>query len=379
MVAVALVWTSSLQLDVMLANNGVTKLQTQIELHTNEYMRVVVGRKKVVDAKQKLAALKKLAAYRFLAGNLLNALQQTTVDGVQLLRIKVDQEYSGTLAVPPKTNDTRVIAGRPGTAKEKIIVLLDARDSSQNPGDQVNKFKEAVAGQSYFKGIVEQNERRSIEQFVGAANGRGWQNICVVHRGMQFHGAHPMKKLLIEKRIQLILIAFVTLAMLALIGFLIRTQFAALDKIAEEKKDAETKLQSIRNVIKGVDTTASELVELTNALSRAEEDMAVGDPYSWIYDTIRRLKTQHKVDIPEISRPAIEDEDMLPTFPYKQVRFNINGTAYYHDLGKFIADFENSFPHGRIANLTVESPGSDSKDEKLSFKMDIIALVKPNS
>src|ERR1035438_2962631 len=57
----------------------------------------------------------------------------------------------------------------------------------------------------------------------------------------------------------------------------------------------------------------------------------------------------------------------------------INGTVYYHDLGKFIADFENSFPHSRMVRLVVEPAAStDSHSEKLSFKMEIITLMKPN-
>ena len=64
----------------------------------------------------------------------------------------------------------------------------------------------------------------------------------------------------------------------------------------------------------------------------------------------------------------------------EQIKVNINGTAYYHDLGKFIADFENNFPHIRIVNLTIEpASAGEPGNEKLSFRMDIVALVKPNS
>jgi hypothetical protein len=49
-------------------------------------------------------------------------------------------------------------------------------------------------------------------------------------------------------------------------------------------------------------------------------------------------------------------------------------------LGKFIADFENKFPHVRVANLIIQpAQTSGSNDEKLSFKMDVIAPVKPAS
>jgi hypothetical protein len=70
------------------------------------------------------------------------------------------------------------------------------------------------------------------------------------------------------------------------------------------------------------------------------------------------------------------DVDLIPNFPYKQVKFSLTGTAYYHDLGKFIADLENNFPHIRVVNLAI---GSNGDSELLSFRVDIVALVKSNS
>ena len=70
--------------------------------------------------------------------------------------------------------------------------------------------------------------------------------------------------------------------------------------------------------------------------------------------------------------------DLMPHFPYKQLKVTVGGTAYYHDLGKFIADFENTYPHARIANLTLEPVGGTADSgEKLAFRMDIIALANP--
>ncbi len=187
-----------------------------------------------------------------------------------------------------------------------------------------------------------------------------------------------MKRLSKEKRNQLIIVVIVTAAILALIGFgLIRSQFASLSKIENDKKNADSKLQNIKGIIKNADAMAGELTEVTNALLHAEQDMASGDLYSWTYDTIRRFKQQYKVEIPDIGHPTIGNVDLLPSFPYKQIQFAIDGTAYYHDLGKFIADFENNFPHARMVHLAIEPSGENS--EKLSFRMEIIALVKPNS
>jgi Tfp pilus assembly protein PilO len=187
-----------------------------------------------------------------------------------------------------------------------------------------------------------------------------------------------MKRLSKEKRNQLIIVIIVTVAILALIGLgLIRSQFDSLNKIKSDKAAADSQLQKIRNIIKNADAIAIEFTEVTNTLSRAEGDMASGDLYSWTYDTMRRFKQQYKVEIPEIGHPAIGNVDLLPSFPYKQIQFTINGTAYYHDLGKFIADFENNFPHSRMVHLVIEPAGGDTS-EKLLFRMEIITLMKPN-
>ena len=138
----------------MLAKNEVSDRQTAIAARTNEFQHVLTDQKKTGTAKEKLKALKKMTNCRFLQGNLLNALQQVPVDGVRLTRLKVDQDYFSAAGTPSQTNKNGVILGRPSTVTEKIVVWFDARDSSANPGDQVNKFKEAVADQSYFKATL---------------------------------------------------------------------------------------------------------------------------------------------------------------------------------------------------------------------------------
>jgi hypothetical protein len=86
------------------------------------------------------------------------------------------------------------------------------------------------------------------------------------------------------------------------------------------------------------------------------------------------------VDIPTPGQPIQGDCDLFANFPYKQIHFSLIGTAYYHDLGKFIADFENKFPHCRVVNLAADATGTGpGGGEKLNFRMDIAALVKPTN
>lgn len=117
---------------------------------------VLTNQKKITATKNDLTALQKLTDDRFLQGDLLNALQQATVSGVQLMRLRVDQAYDVIDATGPQTSDDgRVSPGKPGNVTERITVTLDARDYSSNPGDAVNKFKDAISGEPYFQAALD--------------------------------------------------------------------------------------------------------------------------------------------------------------------------------------------------------------------------------
>lgn len=187
-------------------------------------------------------------------------------------------------------------------------------------------------------------------------------------------------KLSKPKRNQLILVLLGTVAVLALMWFnLIRPRYAALSQATAAQKAASGKLASIQSAIEHTNTIATDLAAETRTLSNAESDMASGDLYSWTYNTIRRFKVPYQVNISDIGHPDVGTMDLLPDFPFKQVRFTVIGTAYYHDLGKFIADFENKFPHIRIVNLQMQPANATDGSEKLAFRMDVIVLVKSTS
>jgi hypothetical protein len=100
--------------------------------------------------------------------------------------------------------------------------------------------------------------------------------------------------------------------------------------------------------------------------------------------TIKTALRQHpKLDVPGYSQILEEDCTLLAKFPYSQVTIQITGTGLYHDLGRFLADFENDHPHFRVLNLELEpAQGGGSADQehldRLAFKLSIAALVKPS-
>ena len=191
-------------------------------------------------------------------------------------------------------------------------------------------------------------------------------------------------KLSKDKLNRLILVGLATLIAVAGLYFgLISHQNENLSSLHQKKAAAAKKLQGMIAAGKKCDQIQIELDAAKKALAEAESDVASGDRYAWVIDTLRQFKTQsrYKVEIPQYS--TLSDPvnvNVLPNFPYKQATITAAGTAHFHDLGQFLADLENQFPHFRLLNLTLDVSGSSVtvEPETLSFKMDIVTLVKQN-
>jgi hypothetical protein len=146
LVVLALLWSGIVEINVVLARESLEATQTEIASKTNVFQQVQMAERQAGQDRFRLTALQKLQAARFLQGNLLNALQQATVDGVQLTRLRLDQSYSVMAVSGAKTNNEHI--------REKIVLHLNAKDSSANPGDQVNKFQTTIAKQPYFEAML---------------------------------------------------------------------------------------------------------------------------------------------------------------------------------------------------------------------------------
>ena len=192
-----------------------------------------------------------------------------------------------------------------------------------------------------------------------------------------------MNKLSAEKRKQLVLVALVATAAVAGIAYgLIKPEYQRRARLVESRKSAEQRLEQMKQTIENADQIEAQLCDTKKQLEKIEEGMATGDLYSWAINTIRQFKLAYKLDIPQFSQiDGPRDMSMLAGFPYKQASVGIGGTATYYELGRFVSDFENQFPYARLSNLTLEPvAGVGSGDrEKLSFKVQITALVKPGA
>jgi hypothetical protein len=148
LVVLLLAWAMYLQFGAMIAKMDLSRMEARLASHTNEFRVVLDNQKKLADANQRLDALRQFSANRFLQGNLLNALQQAALLDVQLTRFRCDQAYV-------QADETKAGAASGRTATEKILLSLEARDtSSPTPGDQVNQFKKAIMDCPYFQNAL---------------------------------------------------------------------------------------------------------------------------------------------------------------------------------------------------------------------------------
>jgi|SRR4051812_43299933 Tfp pilus assembly protein PilN len=152
--ALVLAWSGYLQSKAMVASRQLAHMESQLHANTNEYQQVLTSKKKLDDANQKIAKLQQLSTNRFLTATVLDSLQHTTIDDVQLTRLRTGHEYVFTDEVKAKTNaDGTSSRGKPATSLEKITLTIEARDTSD--GDQWVKFKTAIADSSYFKSVLD--------------------------------------------------------------------------------------------------------------------------------------------------------------------------------------------------------------------------------
>lgn len=191
-----------------------------------------------------------------------------------------------------------------------------------------------------------------------------------------------------EKRNRLILVIVGFLAIAGGIWYLvIKTSISKLQQSGSKLAAAKDKLERSRNWVNQAEQMEVAAEEATRRLREFEEGMAPGtDLFSWSYVLLDKARAGQAVEIIEVTRPQTNQVGVLPDFPYTAATFTVRGIAHYHDFGKFLADFENKFPYFRAQNLSLgtaseggpETATASIGKERLYFKMDIVALIKPS-
>ncbi|MEO6035836.1 MAG: hypothetical protein ABIQ35_11320 [Verrucomicrobiota bacterium] len=189
-----------------------------------------------------------------------------------------------------------------------------------------------------------------------------------------------MNKITKEKKQQIALILVAAAGVIAgLWFFVIQNQYTRLSSVQKKTGDMRAKVSQAETLLRKADTIESSLEENGKSLEKIEGAMASGDLYLWVINTINQFNVTKEVTFLDFQREQMSDVGIFPKFPYKAAIFPVKGTSHYHELGRFLADFENSFPYVRVQNLELapSSKGTEQDGENLNFKFEIVSLIKP--
>jgi hypothetical protein len=146
-VCVVLLWMLKLQLDVHFSVTDYNRIEKQFEDISSKYAAVTNNLLKTTAVDQRLAALDQLTTNRFLWAPLLNTLQKTMVDDVQLTRLSSDQRYVKTEPRPLAGGSGKTTAA--GGAVESISLFITAKDTTPNQQGYI-RYKESLSNCDYF-------------------------------------------------------------------------------------------------------------------------------------------------------------------------------------------------------------------------------------
>jgi Tfp pilus assembly protein PilO len=206
-----------------------------------------------------------------------------------------------------------------------------------------------------------------------------------------------MNKFSKEKRDKLILVCMAIVAVVgSLYTFVLGAQKDELATLQTQITGAKSKLDKAEGLVRTSDTIEKRLVETKTVVEARQEKMAPpGQYYYWFLKLIDQFRKDEKLDtgfIVDITQPEFVDSGLLPRFPYKAASFGLRLNGEFHDVGKFIAAVENTFPYFRVQNVRItphaaagtgstkqQIAAANSNDGKLIVEVRIVTLVKPGT
>jgi hypothetical protein len=163
-----LVWSSTIQVAIIASRSELNNLQASWKRIEKNYQVAVETKRKTLEAQEKLVALQQLTTNRFLWGTTLDALQQTLngIDDVQVTRVKADQSYAVEELKGTRAPDGRVVLPtKAAGAVEKIVMTIEAVDSSPQPGSRINRFKASIANEPFFQSTLQKTNGVTLLSF----------------------------------------------------------------------------------------------------------------------------------------------------------------------------------------------------------------------
>ena len=187
-----------------------------------------------------------------------------------------------------------------------------------------------------------------------------------------------MAKLSKEKRDRLILVCFATCGIIATLWLvLIQAQRDRLKQMDAETENLIDQIEGTKRLLGKESQFKATLADLRSELEKRESGMASGDRFYWFVNMLNKFKSEYELEIPQISPETVSNIGLFPEYPYQAAIFKVSGSGTYFEFGRFLKDFENTYPYIRVQNLELKPIKGGDKREQVSFNMDIVTLIKP--
>jgi hypothetical protein len=180
-VAVVGLWIADKQFDIYFAKSHLTNLTDTWNRKKAQFDLVTTNQDTMAKVDEKLAALDRLSTNRFLWGSVLNALQMTVVDHVQVIHFRGDQSYTTQDSSFVGTGSTKRMI--PGGVTENIKLTIDGRDFA--PSDAgYSKYKDLLCNFPFFVQKLGSHDGFILEGTLGQLsvdpqNARTFQNFTL--------------------------------------------------------------------------------------------------------------------------------------------------------------------------------------------------------
>lgn len=160
-VALVALWIAKVQIDILFAKSDFNRLNAQWKADEAKYIGVTNKENEINAINAKIAALDHLRTNRFLWGPVLNALQQTVVDQVQVTHIwglqAIEREAPKTFGSGASTKTI------PGSANFERIKLSIAGKDYSPAADGYKNYEDTLNHHSFFAKLMGGREGFTIE------------------------------------------------------------------------------------------------------------------------------------------------------------------------------------------------------------------------
>jgi Tfp pilus assembly protein PilO len=168
-----------------------------------------------------------------------------------------------------------------------------------------------------------------------------------------------MSKLSKEKKDKLILICLMIVGVLGVLyTFVLGAQQDKLNTYQTQLSSVQDRITKAERLIKSGPIVEENLAENRKTLETMEKEMSPqGQYYYWFLKLLEDFRTKERLDqnfLADLKQPEPADAALLPKFPYKALTFGVRTNGRYHDIGRFISDFENAFPYMRIERIRLQ-------------------------